>query len=162
MWPHQSECDTFYGNPRGRNGLPSAKWEKEHLVRVIPPYQMFYIGKPIKSFRVHKKCASAMLRALMEIHKVTKGDKKLLTESGANVFAGSYNYRLMRGGSRLSMHSGGCAIDLDPANNGMSDVTPKFAKYPFVVKAFEDQGAVWGGRWAGRNCDGMHFQFARV
>lgn len=161
-WPLQKECDHFYGDPRGRNGQPSAKWEAENLVKVIPPYQMFYADKPIKSFRMHKNCAGATLKALHAIFQATKGDKNLLTESGANVFGGSYNFRLMRGGNRLSMHSWGCAIDLDPARNGMADVTPHFAKYPFVVKAFEDLGAVWGGRWAGRNCDGMHFQFARV
>lgn len=161
-WPHQSECDTFYGNPRGRNGQASAKWEAANLVRVVPPYQMFYDGKPIKSFKVHRRCASDMLAALVAIRNATKNDKKLLTESGANVFGGCYNFRLMRGGNRLSMHSWGCAIDLDPARNGMGDTTPNFTKYPFIIKAFEDRGAVWGGRWAGHNCDGMHFQFARV
>lgn len=162
MWPHQNEVDTFYGNPRGRNGKSSPKWEKANLVRVVPPYQMFYAGKPISSFLVHRKCAGSMLKALAAIRDATKGDKKLLTESGANIFGGSYNFRLMRGSNRLSMHSWGCAIDLDPARNGMGDVTPHFAKYPFIIKAFEDAGAVWGGRWAGRACDGMHFQFARV
>jgi hypothetical protein len=161
-WPLQSECDKFYGNPRGLNGQPSRKWETENLMRIIPPYQMFYLGKPVKSLRVHKKCAKAMLQALVAIHKATKGNVKLLTESGANIYAGTYNFRVMRGGYRLSMHSYGCAIDLDPARNGMGNRNPRFNKYPFIIKAFEDQGAVWGGRWAGRNCDGMHFQFARV
>lgn len=161
-WPKQSECDAFYGNPRGRNGQPSAKWEAINLTRIIPPYQMFYDGKPIKSFRVHSKCARAMLAALVSIRDATKGDKKLLKESGASIFGGSYNFRLMRNKDRLSMHSYGCAIDLDPARNGMGDTTPHFSKYPFIIKAFEDQGAVWGGRWAGSSCDGMHFQFARV
>lgn len=161
-WPLQSECDNFYGDPRGRNGQPSPKWEAENLVRVIPPYQMFYIGQPVKSIRVHKKCASSMLKALVAIRTATKGDTKLLTASGANALGGTYNFRLMRGGSRLSMHSYGCAIDLDPGRNGMGVTKPHFLKYPFIIKAFEDQGAVWGGRWAGRACDGMHFQFARV
>ena len=161
-WPTQRECDTFYGNPRGRNGAASPKWEAENLVRVIPPYQMYYDSTPIKSFRAHTKCASAMLKALVAINKATNGDKRLLNECGANVFGGSYNFRLMRGSNRLSMHAWGCAIDLDPANNGMADVTPRIAKYPFIIKAFEDVGAVWGGRWAGRSCDGMHFQFARI
>lgn len=162
MWPAQHECDKFFGNPRGRNGTASIKWERENLVPVVPPYQMFYAGKPIKSFRMHRKCAAATLKALSAIRDATKGDKALLTESGANVFGGSFNYRLMRGGNRLSMHSYGCAIDLDPARNAFHDTTPNFLKYPFIIKAFEDVGAVWGGRWSGRACDGMHFQFANV
>lgn len=161
-WPKQSECDVFYGNPRGRNGQPSGKWESENLVPVVPPYQMFYAGKPIKSFRVHRKCAPAVLTALKVINDNFKGDKKLLTASGANIFGGSYNFRLKRNGNTLSMHSYGCAIDFDPARNQMGDTTPFLAKYPFIVKAFEDQGAVWGGRWAGASCDGMHFQFAHL
>jgi len=161
-WPKQIDCDIFYGNPRGRNGVASQKWELENLVPVIPPYQMFYAGKPIKSFRMHKKCAAPTVLALQAILEATKGSVNLLTESGANVFGGSYNFRLMRNGTKLSMHSWGCALDLDPANNGLGDTTPKITKYPFIIKAFEDQGAVWGGRWAGSSCDGMHFQFARL
>jgi hypothetical protein len=161
-WPTQKECDSFYGNPRGRNGQPSLKWERENLVPVVSPFQMFYAGKPIKSFRMHKKCAAATLKALQAIDAATKGDKSLLAESGASVFGGSYNFRLMRNGTRLSMHSWGCAIDLDPVRNGLGDATPHFAKHPFIAKAFEDQGATWGGRWSGSGCDGMHFQFADV
>jgi len=161
-WPKQIDCDLFYGNPRGRNGVSNAKWETENLVPIVPPYQMFYAGQPIKTFRFHRKCAEAVLKALQAINEATKGDKLLLTASGANVFGGSYNFRLMRNGTKLSMHSWGCAIDLDPANNQLGDQTPKIQKYPFIIKAFEDQGATWGGHWAGASCDGMHFQFARV
>lgn len=162
MWPKQSECDTFYGNPRGRNGTASPKWERENLVTVVSPYQMFYAGRPIKSFKVHKKCAAATLHALKAIFDATKGDKKLLTASGANVFGGSYCFRLKRGSNTISMHAYGCAIDLDPARNSFHDTTPNFEKYPFIIKAFADQGAVWGGHWAGSSRDGMHFQFALV
>lgn len=161
-WPAQRDCDTFYGNPRGRNGVASGKWETENLAVVVPPYQMYYAGKPIKSFRVHRKCVAATLGALQAINEHCRGDKKLLTESGANIFGGSYNFRLKRGSNSLSMHAYGCAIDLDPARNSFHDVTPNFDKYPFIVKAFEDQGAVWGGRWKGTSADGMHFQFAKV
>ncbi|CAB4144162.1 D-alanyl-D-alanine carboxypeptidase [uncultured Caudovirales phage] len=161
-WPLQKDCDTFYGNPRGRNGQASLTWIKANLVPIVPPYTLFYADKPIKSFLMHHKCADATRHALDAILSETKSDKRLLTKSGANVFGGSFNFRLMRGGSKLSMHSWGCAIDLDPANNGFHDETPKFLTYPFVVKAFEDVGATWGGRWKGRACDGMHFQFANV
>lgn len=162
IWPKQSECDTFYGNPRGRNGVASAKWERENLVPVVPPYQMFYAGKPIKTLRFHKKAAPALLAALQTINNLAGGDKKLLTQWGVNVYGGGYNFRLKRNSNSLSMHAYGCAIDLDPVRNGMGDTTPELAKYPQIVKAFVDQGAVWGGWWHGSSCDGMHFQFART
>jgi len=162
IWPFQSQCDAFYGNPRGFGGEPSGAWEATNIIRIVPPYQMFFAGQPVSTIRVHKKCADAFMAALTAINHAAKGDAKLLSESGANIFGGSYNYRVMRGGSSLSMHSYGCAIDLDPARNGFHDTTPNFLKYPFVIKAFEDAGAVWGGHWKGRSCDGMHFQFAKV
>jgi hypothetical protein len=162
IWPKQSECDTFYGNPRGRNGVASAKWERENLVPVVPPFQMFYADKPIKTLRFHKKAAPALLAALQTIKNLAGGDKGLLTQWGVNVYGGGYNFRLKRNSNSLSMHAYGCAIDLDPVRNGMGDTTPELAKYPLIVKAFEAQGAVWGGHWHGASCDGMHFQFARV
>lgn len=161
-WPAQNNCDAFYGNPRGRNGQPSAKWERENLVPVVPPFQMFYADKPIRTLKFHKKAAPALLKALQAISEAAKGDKKMLAACGASIFGGSYNFRLMRNSNRLSMHSWGCAIDFDPARNMLGDSTPNIAKYPFVIKAFEDQGATWGGRWSGSGCDGMHFQFAHV
>lgn len=162
-WPKQSECDTFYGNPRGDGDQASSKWMSENLTRITPPYQMTYAGKPIGSFLIHKKCKDAMMTVLETIKKETSGDAKLLSDSGASIFGGCFNYRLMRTGSAmLSMHAYGCAIDLDPARNAFHDTTPNFLKYPFIVKAFEDAGAEWGGRWSGFGCDGMHFQFAKV
>ena len=162
QWPSQKDCNEFYGNPRGLGGEPNVKWESANLIRLKPAYKLYYAGQPVSSIRVHKKCAEAMAEAFETIRKETGGDEKLLTASGANVFAGAYNFRLMRGGTSLSMHSWGCAIDLDPARNGMGDTTPNFDNHLFIVKAFEDVGAVWGGRWKGRFCDGMHFQFATV
>ncbi len=43
------------------------------------------------------------------------------------------------------MHSYGCAVDLDPVNNGLSDRTPRFAQFPQVLQAFADEGWKWGG-----------------
>jgi hypothetical protein len=66
-WPFQSECDAFYGNPRGAGDRPSAKWEADNLRVITPPYLMTYDGKPIKGIRVHRKCAASLLRVLQNI-----------------------------------------------------------------------------------------------
>jgi len=89
-------------------------------------------------------------------------DQKTIDAWGVSVFSGSYNYRVMRGGAVLSMHAYGCAIDLDAPRNFFHDQDPHFAHIPQVVKAFKDEGWVWGGDWSGRSKDGMHFQAARV
>lgn len=162
MWPTQSACDTFYGNPRGRNGGPSAAWESANLIRVTPPFVLKYMGKPVKTVTVHKKCADSLLRVLNNIWETASFRQSLIDEWGMSTFGGAYNYRLMRGGSRLSMHAYGCALDFDPDRNAMGDTTPKFLDFPWVIRSFEKEGWVWGGRWSGRSCDGMHFQAARV
>jgi hypothetical protein len=71
----------------------------------------------------------------------------------------------MRGLNTLSMHSFGCALDLDPARNGLGDATPRFARFPEVISAFRASGLCWGGDWDGdgssadqRRHDGMHLQ----
>lgn len=156
-WPLQSECNRFYGNPN-KNGSPDPKWESANLVAIVPPYRMTYAGKPIKTIRVHKKCAESLLRILNRIFELAGHSQATVDAWGASIFGGAYNFRLMRGGVSLSMHSWGCAIDLDPANNGLGDQTPKFDKHPLVMQAFEEEGWEWGGSWSKR--DGMHWQAA--
>ena len=169
-WPLQRECDIFYGNPRGKDpSQPSVTWELENLIYITPPFKMFYDGKPVSRIRLHKKCADGFLKVFNNLLIAANNDQNVLDEWGVSKFGGAYNYRLMRGGTSLSMHAYGCAIDLDAANNGLGDNTPRFSKYPQVLKAFSDEGAIWGGDWNGnentldeRTCDGMHWQFARL
>lgn len=169
-WPLQRDCDTFYGNPRGRNASnPSVAFESKYIVNLTPPFQLYYGDKAVKTIRVHVKCKDAFERVFLNLKEAAGGDYKTLQHWGVTKYGGAYNYRLMRGGNSLSMHSWGCAIDLDPANNGMYDKTPRFAQFPAVLKAFADEGAIWGGDWNGnhntqdeRSCDGMHWQFARL
>lgn len=157
-WPMQKDCDRFYGNPRGANGRPSAKWESENLVSIRPPYRMTYAGRPVSGIRVHKKCAESLKRVLDRIWQAAGNDQATVDRWGASIYGGAYNFRLMRGGNSLSMHSWGCAIDLDPARNGLGDQTPHFANVPEVLAAFAAEGWEWGGDWSRR--DGMHWQAA--
>lgn len=170
IWPLQKDCDSFYGNPRGKNSTqPSAKWESEYLVFFTPPFRMSFVGQRVTRFRVNKNCLVGFHEAFNNLNNAAKGNLKTLDHWGVTTFGGVYNYRLMRGGNNLSMHSWGCAIDLDPVNNGLGDRTPRFAQFPEVLDAWAKTGAVWGGDWNGnkdtldeRRCDGMHWQFARL
>src|SRR3954469_21859290 len=56
-WPKDTTAAkmAFYGDFR------SDDWEANNLVRITPPFQMFYEHTPLTSIRVHRLCASAFL-----------------------------------------------------------------------------------------------------
>jgi hypothetical protein len=161
-WPLQRDCDKFYGNPRGSGSSASRSWEVGCLTRVKPPFAMYYDGRPVSYILMNRKCADSFRRVLNKIWIAAGKDQRTVDKWGASTYAGSYVYRKKRGGSTLSMHSYGCAIDLDPARNGFRNPHPHFGRGDAfkVVEAFESEGWEWGGRWAGRSSDGMHFQAA--
>lgn len=159
-WPSQSEVlsnRSVYGDPRGKDRTRmSPAWEAANITTIVPPFRMTYAGTPIKRIRVHKHCAASLGRVLQGLSDAAKGEQKILDHWGVSIFGGVVMYRLMRGGERLSIHSYGAAIDLDPARNGLGDQTPRFANFPEVLKAFAREGWMWGGEWA--RADGMHWQ----
>jgi hypothetical protein len=170
LWPHQTDADIFYGNPRGRTGaVVNRSWYKNNITTIKPPFYMGLAG-PVTHIPVHKKCADAFSEWLMLVWDNASHDQREINKWGLNIFSGSYCYRPMRGLNKLSMHAYGCAIDFDAPRNALQDSTPNFAKYRAeVIEPFTKMGGVWGGDWNGdgrsddeRRCDGMHFQFARL
>lgn len=173
-WPTQEEVlsnRSVYGDPRGPDRTKmSIKWERENIVTIVPPFKMTYAGAPVKRIRVHKHCAASLARVFDSFLESAvmidrRNPQKVLDNAGVSIFGGVVQYRLMRGGNRLSIHSYGAAIDLDPARNGMFDRTPNFANHPWVLDAFKREGWRWGGDWNRngltsdeRNADGMHWQ----
>jgi D-alanyl-D-alanine carboxypeptidase len=153
-WPTQAEADGFYGNPRGRNGKASKNWEATNLVAITPPFQLHFAGSIIRQFKIHRKCAASLGRVFDAIWQAAGHDQKKIEQWGVSTFGGSYNFRLMRGSNRLSMHSYGCAIDLAPDRFPMGRKLPCFA--PEVLAAFDAEG------WVNLPRDRMHFQAARV
>ena len=82
----------------------------------------------------------------------------------------AFNYRLIAGTDRLSSHSYGRAIDLNPLQNPYTRldgvVVPQGARYETtepgtvtdaVATIFEQCGWEWGGRWK-NGTDWQHFQ----
>jgi hypothetical protein len=162
QWPHQSEVVAFYGNPQGQNGGPSVAWERANLVLVPTPWRLVtsWNGAPVRGVRVHRKCSDSLRQIFSDIWTASGQNQQKIQEWGMHLFGGGYNFRLMKDGRRLSMHSWGCAVDFDPTRNGFGDTTPNFANLPAVLKAFSDEGWTWGGTWT--KPDGMHWQAANI
>ena len=162
-WPHQSNVDSFYGNPKGSNGDVNPTWESANIVRVKTPWDLVtaWDFMPVtKGVRIHKDCSASLARIFDLIWDAANKDQLKINEWGMNLYAGGYNYRLMRGSSKLSMHSWGCAVDFDSSRNSFGDKTPNFAQIPAVLDAFNSEEWTWGGKW--RKPDGMHWQAADI
>lgn len=171
-FPTQAQVLSYksvYGDPRGPGGaVVSKKWFADNITYIKPPFKMNMGDIAITRIAFHKYAAPALSRVLVNLHDLANGSQKELIHWGVTKFAGTFNYRPMRGLASLSMHSFAAAIDFDPANNSLGDKTPRFAEFPQVLKAFADEGFMWGGDWNGngrtddeRRCDGMHWQATR-
>ena len=164
-WPKPSELKSFYGDPdAGHDGVADRTWEVTNLERFAPPYRMVLAWDPSKqlnSITCHQRCASSLHKILTNI-AAHYGSQEAIEKARMHMFGGTYNFRLTRGGVTLSTHSYGCAIDLDPASNMLGrPYKEALGMMPqAVVKIFEAEGAVWGGRWRRPDC--MHFQFAQA
>lgn len=164
-WPSQSPAamNAFYGDPdKNRDGRADAAWMRANLVRVKPPYRMQWSwGGEVATITVHRKCAESLLRVLDGVARV-HGSQGAIEEARMHLCGGAFNFRVKRGGSSLSIHSWGAAIDLDPERNalGRLHVEQRGMMPMKVVDLFAAEGWTWGGRWS--RPDAMHFQAACV
>lgn len=160
-YPHDdtSSMVAFYGDPRTGN----AAWQKKNFVPVKSPWQMYYrddkgVDHPVGAIEFHRRCAEALQLSLQQIWDKYR-DIGEIHRLGMHNFSGAYNFRPIRGSSRLSTHAFGAGIDFDGAKNPLS-YDQRF-KYPLaeVAPIFKANGAYWGGDFKHRR-DGMHFQWA--
>lgn len=155
--PRQSELDRFYGKPG-----PAIEAQ---LVFAELPFHLrldWDLNAKVKRVRLHKKCAAAFVAAMVEVfaHYGEVEFRKL----GIDRFAGGYNHRKMRGGTKWSLHAYGAAVDFYAAPNGLTVKCPDalFCKpeYKPFLDIMEKHGwlpaiRLWGA-------DAMHFQMARL
>jgi hypothetical protein len=154
IWPLQTECAAFYGDPN------SAGWEKANLIEVPCPWPLQIDGKTIHAISIHSKCADSLREVLEAIWEACGRDVSKISELRYDRYDGSYNLRPMRGSTTLSMHAYGCAIDFDAADNPFHSDKHLFTADSIIVQKFEEAGWIWGGRWM--SPDAMHMQASRV
>jgi len=69
---------------------------------------------------------------------------------------GCFSFRPQPTGTKLSTHSWGIAIDLNPETNAQGTAGDIDSA---IVDIFRKAGFQWGGDWEGSSRDPMHFQF---
>lgn len=149
-------------DPHGETGQIQilGDWVAENIVTVEVPQLAgvrAFGGRFSGSVRFHRLAAPALLAAFQDVEAAgLKG--RILT------FDGAFVPRKIRGGSGLSRHSWGIAIDLNADWNPYR-TEPARAGMPGslwdIVPIFEAHGFAWGGRWSARFRDGMHFEYAQ-
>jgi len=128
------------------------------MVLVTPPWQMTFDGQPVRGVEIHQKLAVSLTAVFEDIAAQVGRDWTRLPP-GAVKFSGSYNFRNIRGSTRMSCHAFGAAIDMDAEANPMNTNGGRGTMSHIVIDAFKRQGWYWGGDFHSRQ-DPMHFQAA--
>lgn len=146
---------------KAKYGEPSAN--PNFLTTIVLPYPMKLAWdktQTTKKMTCHKLVASKFVKVFEQILE-TYGLEKI-QELGIDIFGGCFNFRVMRGGTELSKHSWGVAIDLDPERNQLKETskTARFARpeYKKMIDIFYANGFLSLGRE--KNYDWMHFEIA--
>lgn len=149
-WPFSTQegLRDFYGEPG----------DETNLVTINFPFPIYYGSQLVVKSRCHKKVAGSLLRILKNLGNFEGGTREILEP--VSDFYGIYNFRNKRGGTRLSVHAWGAAIDLDADDNSFKDPWPIKADMPlevmeeFAKEGWTSAGAFWG-------YDAMHFEACR-
>lgn len=130
---------------------------KDGIEKTLTSVQTYY-----GDILFNKLAAENLKRTFDEIKNIVNSNPKV----GGYVtpISGTYNYRVIQDTGRLSPHSYGIAIDLHRNDADYwkwvdKEVGSKrIASYPKeIVKAFENNGFVWGGKW--EHFDILHFEY---
>lgn len=157
-YPQQSAATmrAFYGQEGGPEATAG-------IVTLPFPFLLAWdLGTRINTFRCHSRLSDPLTRIFAEAaaHYGAAEFQRLRL----HYFGGCFNHRTMRGGTSLSTHSWGAAVDLDPERNqlrwGRDRAHMARPEYDAFWNIVESEGAVSLGRAANR--DWMHFQFARL
>ena len=129
----RKEIEDMFGNPANSNGTLNEAWEGANIRKVPPPdgWQLYYQGDSglvkVSGIRMHQLVRDSFVAVLDEVWEHARNQiggaatddqiRNWLHRRRLDRHGGGFNYRKITGGSKLSLHSCGIAIDWDPANN---------------------------------------------
>lgn len=128
------------------------RWQAEQLTTVPLPFPLALSWAPsrqVEHITCHKLLQSPFEYVFATLLRA--GLRSKITS-----FSGCFSFRPKRAGTKLSTHSWGIAVDLNPESNEQGTSGNMDSK---VVSVFREAEFTWGGDWVGRECDPMHFQF---
>jgi hypothetical protein len=135
-----AQCQKKYGTPSASNSC-MVMWDVPSILE---------IGVIPKKIYCNKDLVIPLSKAFQNL--IHTGHVKEL-----KTWDGCFNVRKKRGGSTMSLHSWGVAVDMNAFSNCFGCKPTLSAGF---VKCFTDVGFDWGGTW--RKPDGMHFQLKSI
>lgn len=136
----------------GADGKLDARWQNDFLQRVALPFPLRLSWDPSRTVTLmtcHRRMTGIFASAFARIQE--RG-----LEASILSFGGCFAFRPQRAGNKLSAHSWGIAIDLNPESNAQGSAGNMDDG---VIEIFREAGFEWGGDWQGKARDPMHFQF---
>jgi len=157
IWPLQSQCLTFYGDPR------VSGWLQANTIDVTCPWPLHMDAVTLSHILIQKKCADSLTRVLGAVWEAVGKDVTKINALHYDKYSGSYNLRNIRGSvSALSMHAFAAAIDWDAEENQQHSMKHLFTDDSLLIVKFKEEGWIWGGDWSPGSIDAMHVQAARI
>ena len=121
-----------------------------------------FCGQKVK-FNKRHGAAEALASVSEELQRLAAGKPEL--RAFTRNLGGTFAWRTIAGTERLSAHSFGIAIDLEPAkgrywrwDSGKKRPSWEALAWPHeIISAFEKHGFIWGGKWW--HYDTFHFEY---
>ncbi len=136
----------------GPTGSLDPRWRNDFLAVIALPFPLSLSWdrqQRVSRMTCHKLMANIFAEVMDRIQ--TLGLQSRITS-----FGGCFAFRTQRSGRKLSTHSWGIAIDLNPESNAQGSAADMDSA---LVEIFRDTGFEWGGDWRSRARDPMHFQY---
>src|SRR5574344_132837 len=134
--------------------------------------RLFFLGKTTNA---HERLREPLARVETKIKALAKSDQEVENFITQLSSVESYNWREISDRSSRSFHSYGIAVDIlpkgwkqkniywawrrdiDPKNWMLLPLDKRWMPPRSVIKAFESEGFIWGGKWI--VWDNMHFEY---